>query len=415
MTRNVPTTAELLRPAIGMAAEDGWYLVVCDMVGDRPIYRLHLPPGATYEPAAGEDRDNSAVVGYLVDAAPQLTIDVEIAEKADDDEDETRIVARIDLAVSQDDVQTFFESRDRQPLETLRARVGRSAAIVARATGFDSALVDGLQSQWSAEIRRWAGEWGFTIGSADLAIGSGGERRVLEGRADAAALAELTLAFGCVALDHSLSVVVNPPVMLRRCLWSEAVEARLRDDAERPDLAPDQLPERVTALAIDHHHVLIGVLGESSEETILRDRLRRLHNQATVARSWLGAAAEDLHLVLIGPPGGDVEDAWRRFANSVERDQRICRKLVWLPPADPTARAASRAAFLRRTFLARPWRDSAAPEQGALDWMAQLLTDIGSDSFSSNVAKRWFELLEQPDIDRDDLVEGLVEALEHKA
>jgi hypothetical protein len=83
---------------------------------------------------------------------------------------------------------------------------------------------------------------------------------------------------------------------------------------------------------------------------------------------------------------------WRQIAAEVEADDRTCRKLVWLfkDPGQADAQA-----FLRRTFVARPWPTS--PQKVSLDAVA-----------SYSLPKGWEEAAEDPSLDFEGLVDRLV-------
>jgi len=87
---------------------------------------------------------------------------------------------------------------------------------------------------------------------------------------------------------------------------------------------------------------------------------------AAVAQQTLGSGAVDMLLVLIGPEGSRGSSEWASAAAAIEDDDRICRKLVWLPGGDPSASAEQ---FLSRSPFARPWRGAPPMESqaGALD------------------------------------------------
>lgn len=163
--------------------------------------------------------------------------------------------------------------------------------------------------------------------------------------------------------------------------------------AERPRR---DLPESVIASRLDGTPVLFGMLVESADQADFRDAFRRYRNQATIARSWLGADAQELQLFLIGPPGVASDSQWQDTARRIEADDRICRKLVWLPPSEPTIEDA--VMFLGRTFLAAPWRRSRMPAAMRLDQMSDI-----------PLPPDWITLLEDEALSVDGLVAKLVE------
>ncbi len=83
---------------------------------------------------------------------------------------------------------------------------------------------------------------------------------------------------------------------------------------------------------------------------------------AAAAMPMLGLSAVDMLVLLIGPPGVDRDLRWMRAAATIETDDRVCRRMVWLPGTD---QAASASDFLGRSPFAKPWlsmaRDRDAP------------------------------------------------------
>lgn len=221
-----------------------------------------------------------------------------------------------------------------------------------------------------------------------------------------------TLANAITVAAHLLDIPVEerPDLLARRRLMAETLAQAFDGDASPADAAVP-LPEDGIALVIGYHPVLIGSLGDDPERTAVMDLLRRWHNQAVVARSWLGWQGEDLQVFLAGPPGSKDCEAWRAVAMEIERNERVCRKLVWLPPATSTQWPHSLDAFVQRSFLARPWKGLQPPEQEALDRMAHLFRGLAQQGLAEPTAKRWLNLLTQDDIDREDLAEELVAAL----
>jgi hypothetical protein len=107
-------------------------------------------------------------------------------------------------------------------------------------------------------------------------------------------------------------------------------------------------------------------------------------NQALITRSWIGAEATSISLFLAGPLGSEEDPIWNDWALQVELDEKVCRKIVWLLPDNPTEIDAAQ--FLEGTSLARPWKhpeeigaekldslsDLAIPEQ----WLGIVQDDI---------------------------------------
>jgi hypothetical protein len=171
-------------------------------------------------------------------------------------------------------------------------------------------------------------------------------------------------------------------------------EALAREDSGR---AVRDRSDEMLAIVIDSIPVLIGELHGSCKAIEAAGAIRAFRNQATIARSWLGIEAQNLQLFVVGPPGSESDHQWIDLAEAIEADDRVCRKIVWLPPASPTAMSALR--FLKRTFLARPWTGLAAEPVQRLDRLS--FVDIPDE---------WKALLQTPDLEPELLIARLIEA-----
>jgi hypothetical protein len=111
----------------------------------------------------------------------------------------------------------------------------------------------------------------------------------------------------------------------------------------------------------------------------------------------------------------------RQSQSVIERNERICRKLVWLPPADCEDYEASLNAFMKRTFLAFPWLPQNFSESAVLagprgldSWalLARTIAEVATaqgERFSEDEAQQWIEALSQAQ--GGDRADRLVEAL----
>lgn len=170
----------------------------------------------------------------------------------------------------------------------------------------------------------------------------------------------------------------------------------LSDAVSRSSIArhDNDLPKSVCGARIDDIPLLIGELSGTALRASIEPQLRRYRNQATIARSWLVSEAPNLQLFLIGPPGALSRSEWRQLAAEIEADDRTCRKLVWLFDQTPTVDDA--AAFLTRTFVARPWPTT--QQQVLLDTVASYALPEG-----------WEEAVDDKELDFDGLVDALIE------
>jgi len=171
---------------------------------------------------------------------------------------------------------------------------------------------------------------------------------------------------------------------------------------QSPDRKKNDFPDRAAAYRIDGVPVLLGVLNCGAQRSAVHDLARRYRNQASIARSWLGVEASNLQLFILGIRGTAHDAQWRQFAAEIETDDRVCRKLVWLPPPNPTEHDAK--SFLQRTFLARPWEDRDTATLPRLDAMSEIGLPLG-----------WSEIVENEALESDDLVAALIAEIHKEA
>lgn len=213
------------------------------------------------------------------------------------------------------------------------------------------------------------------------------------------------------ALVPPLPVIESPLGMLARRLWAEDVAERL-GDAQGSSTEEEALPDDVVALGVGYHRLLIGSLGDSPSPDHFLVHLQRLQDQAAIAWSWLGGEGEDLLLFLVGPPGSVGNPAWERIRAEIERNEQVCRKLIWLPSAAEAERGESVKRFLARTFLAYPWLESGAGAQGVLDRLSVQAKSLASGDFTEAEAVRWLKILGRDNWETADMAAELVKALE---
>ena len=191
----------------------------------------------------------------------------------------------------------------------------------------------------------------------------------------------------------------------------ELTSADFRGGTGEEVLRGSHLPLEVATATIGRFPILFGRLPISPDIALVRDGVRRYRNQGVVARSHLAPErALDLQLWLLGPDGSEDDPEWRALALAMERDDRVARKLVWLPPENPGERDAAFAGFVARTFLARPWQ--ALPPQPAaqLDRLSELVAIAADLGIEQSVLNRWFELADSELADGPELVDSLVDA-----
>ena len=123
--------------------------------------------------------------------------------------------------------------------------------------------------------------------------------------------------------------------------------------------------------------VLIATLGSTPDEG---ERLWSDHQRTAAAtRANLPSAInEDVVLYFVGPEGSINDAEWRTLGMQIERNDLVCRKLVWLPSSDLASRESSIIEFCGRTFLSKPWsspREHVQPQLDALSGAAASFED----------------------------------------
>ncbi|XHR31035.1 MAG: ABC-three component system middle component 1 [Chthoniobacteraceae bacterium] len=214
------------------------------------------------------------------------------------------------------------------------------------------------------------------------------------------------------AENRGVQIINDPPDLAHREMRAFGLlgEAeKLRAKKVPPD--DGQLPS--AGLSVGNRTILIGSLAESAmpspstddlREPIL-ERWREYQRRCAIARSWLSEElSDDLVLFLVGPLGSEADPEWRALAAQIDRNDLVCRKLVWLPPMAESEWSESVAQFFRRTFLAHPWIDDATIIQSPLDAVA----DVGPmlASWQTILAR---QPIQRGDVDYDALVAQLIQ------
>jgi hypothetical protein len=147
-------------------------------------------------------------------------------------------------------------------------------------------------------------------------------------------------------------------------------------------------------LDVGPHKLLLWLLPEelASAEKSVED------GKETAFDEWLisgDAGVANITIFCVAPLGSIDQKAWNDLAAKVERDDLVCRKLVWLPRwllEDVDV-------FLDRTFLARPWDRAVEQGPSELSVLAESLT----------VPMEWMERLLNPELEGVDLINALLE------
>jgi hypothetical protein len=191
----------------------------------------------------------------------------------------------------------------------------------------------------------------------------------------------------------------------------KAVEVReftfptFRTRPVQPDIKPI---DGLFGLRLGDYPAIVGPIQLDSVDGVTT-ALKKLHAQMVVARSYMSEREvinSHLFLCATSPtPTGD----WRRLVDLVERDETVCRKVIWIPKQ--SALQDSFDAFLARTFLAMPWVRVETVSDAPLDKTYGLAERaLQRHGLSQGAAHRWVALAGQLKGDADSLVTELVEA-----
>lgn len=141
----------------------------------------------------------------------------------------------------------------------------------------------------------------------------------------------------------------------------------------------------------------------------MQEALRPLHSQMVIARSYMSPPELINAHILLCATGASPKADWRKALDLAERDETVCRKLIWLP--DPKKLEASYEDFRNRTFLAAPWEAANERSDASLDLAqglaATLLVEAG---LTRKVADDWIEIVNEPEQDSGTMIERLVRA-----
>jgi len=178
----------------------------------------------------------------------------------------------------------------------------------------------------------------------------------------------------------------------------------------RADVTEKSLPKDVVGLRLGDYPVLVASI-ELGDLADMQASLRGLHTQMVIARSYMTAREViNAHIMLIALPPDPLQD-WRRALDLAERDETVCRKLIWIPNPDDLDQSYS--LFAARTFLARPWKGAPSVQNAPLDRNQGLaLRALEKHGLSQEEANQWVALVNQIRDDPDNLVVALTTARE---
>jgi hypothetical protein len=178
----------------------------------------------------------------------------------------------------------------------------------------------------------------------------------------------------------------------------------------RAEVTEKSLPEDAVGLRLGDYPVLVASI-QLGDLAGMQASLRSLHTQMVIARSYM--AAEEVinaHIMLCAQAPDPLQD-WRRSHDLAERDETVCRKLIWTPNPDDLDQSYE--LFAARTFLATPWKTAPSIQSAPLDRnQALVLNTLEKHGLSRAAAAQWIGLASQIRDDPDNLVAALTTARE---
>ncbi|WP_428153851.1 ABC-three component system middle component 1 [Brevundimonas sp.] len=167
----------------------------------------------------------------------------------------------------------------------------------------------------------------------------------------------------------------------------------------------------VVGLQLGDYPVLAATL-HLNDRAALAARLKSLHGQVVIARAYMRPhEVINTHLFLCATESGAGD--WESIVDIAERDESVCRKVVWVPPSENVDQSFD--AFVSRTFLARPWEGGDAVLDAPLDHNRNVVKSaLVAAGLDAAMAVRWEQLVDKNTDDPDVLVEKLVALMEAK-
>lgn len=171
----------------------------------------------------------------------------------------------------------------------------------------------------------------------------------------------------------------------------EVLTKAMADQAARFGWSFKPMDDAATWVSVGPHQVMLVALPPDLDEAskAIADAKERAYDHWILAGQ---AAITNMAMFCTVADETATTPPWQSFAAEVERDEMVCRKLVWLSGRDTVEK------FLNRTMLARPWEKVMVqgPEQ---------LKALGEELAVPNA---WMELLSQDDLEGTDLIEALL-------
>jgi hypothetical protein len=196
--------------------------------------------------------------------------------------------------------------------------------------------------------------------------------------------------------------VESPPHLTRTRFPAESLLHTRQPPGDRP--REDDLDQgySMRPVALVDQTFVVRVIELDALPEDLSTVIAAANIQASIDQAYCPEAADDIFVFFVAtrsPSAG--RDAWATFAERIERDDRVCRKLVWIPPtgvaAEPLRKAAGE--FLDRTFLAEPWNvkgSSGGPQE--IDPVQRALASMDTTGLpAQSVLAAWFAALASGD------------------
>jgi hypothetical protein len=170
------------------------------------------------------------------------------------------------------------------------------------------------------------------------------------------------------------------------------------------------LPKGAKGLRLGAYPILIVDMDLSATDAVPQ-QLQQVHNQMIIARSFMQASEViNAHIFLVATEPTTQAD-WIQMVDLIERDETVCRKLVWLRQDGNLDQSFQE--FVERTFLAQPWAFADEQDNAPLDQNDKLVESVlRSQGLSAAAAAKWIELAGAKLDDPQELVEQLVSAME---
>jgi hypothetical protein len=163
-------------------------------------------------------------------------------------------------------------------------------------------------------------------------------------------------------------------------------------------------------LRLGQYPVIVAPIALDSVDGVT-SALKQLHAQMIVARSYMyEKEVINAHLFLCATSPTATGD-WLRLVDLLERDEAVCRKLVWIP--NEAAIQETFDTLLARTFLAMPWASVQSVSDAMLDQTYDLVQRLlVKHGLTQELAETWVLLTERLIDDPDSLVAELAQSKE---